>query len=100
MSLGLWCQLGFWLLKATVRFLVGRHVVFCQGLPPLFQSLPSALLPSMRSGLLFGKPHSSLELLVLWHLPQRMWTLDFSVFCERACGEHAEGAISFLTLVS
>lgn len=56
MSLGLWCQVGFWLLKATGCFFVERCGPLRGGVLTLFRSLPSALLPLTRSDWLFGKP--------------------------------------------
>lgn len=111
MSLGPWCQLGFWLLKATVCFVVVRAVALSVGEasgglrtllgPPLSPSHCSLQPPTPsfghEIGLAFlGSSSSSLELLLLQRLRQRVWLpWVWGRLLGACCSEHDEGIVSF-----
>lgn len=115
MSLGLWCQLGFWLLKTTACFLVGRG---CGppcgqghgGVSTVFWSLCFVL----RSLLCLPPPLvsalDSATRLAFWKTLVLLWSCFCSILCskgfehlgfgglfERVCSEQDEGIVSFQT---
>ena len=98
MALGLWCQLGFWFLKAVVRFPVERDGPL-QGLLTVLEP-PWAPLPSTRPHLLFGNlSFFSGAALALASAAKDLDAGLLVFHVGRVCRGHAEGLGSFLSFL-